>query len=156
MSQQLELVEQQQAHVVVLVEELEDHQQPCFHHRRDGVTVIVADPRCPMEQAVAWSIDNLTVPERNACRVALGQPRVEEGPLTPAVFDHNLRNVPPALRPAEEVSAAHALSDAFGRGEARRRVRKVAAETRAQAAELRRRSARLRATSRLSQVRQTG
>lgn len=39
-----------------------------------------------MEAGIAWSIENLTVAERNAVREAVGQPPVGE-PLTPDVWN---------------------------------------------------------------------
>lgn len=55
---------------------LAEHLRPAFVIRHVGVTVIYLDPRTPRAEAVGWSVDNLTRPEREYIRAVLQQPPI--------------------------------------------------------------------------------
>lgn len=72
--------------IVVVPRLLHPDLQPVHAVRHDGVTVLFTDPRCSVEAGVAWSLEHLTVDERNAIRAGLGQPPVGQ-PLTPDIWN---------------------------------------------------------------------
>lgn len=98
--------------VYIVTRTLPDEIRPCYVTRRDDVTIVFADDRDSLSDALVWSAANLTIPERNYIRERIGQ-----GPVG-TLYDDETYNrngggdwLPDSLRPPKP-AAARNIADA--------------------------------------------
>lgn len=78
---------------------MDDGVGPCQVVRRDGMTLLVIDPRRTKLEILLFCADHLTVEERNRIRRAWGEPEVGAGPTSDAYVEGICYpTIPPPLR----------------------------------------------------------